>query len=171
MNKNDVFKGFQLREVRSPSPAGAINPDHDPLASRILARQIREASSARPSSRPRRKTKAAKPIHNARWKEPKDFFLQPDEQHLSVLRVTRPALLLVRASWVGTAQGIKLTAGVRGARPVTGKATRVPPDRGTVLLTTRIEMAGRIEVSTRNPDRTNGTSVQLIIGTMPLPTS
>lgn len=171
MNKNDVFKGFQLREVRSPLPAGAVNPHHDPLASRILARQIRAASDAGSSRLPRGKTKAAKPIHSTRWKEPEEFFLQPNEQHLSVLRVTKPVLLLVRASWVGTTQGIKLTAGVRGVRPATGKATRVPPDRGTVLLTTRIEMHGSIEISTRNSDRSNGTSVQLIIGTMPLPTS
>jgi hypothetical protein len=160
-------KGFQVTEVRSPSPVG-MNPEDDPLASRILARA---ASGAAASSSSRHRIKSSKPIHSARWAEPEEFFLQPSERHLSTVMVTKPALLLVRAAWTGTAQGLKVAAELQGARPVTGKATRVPPNRGTVLLTTRIETRGRVEVSVRNSDRRNGTSVQLIIGTMPLSAS
>lgn len=167
MDDSDVSKGFQLKEVRSPAPVGA-NPEHDPLVRRVLARQMRSASGAALSSASRRTTKAATPFRNVRWADPEDFFLQPNERHLSTMKVAKPVLLLVRADWTGTAQGLKLTAGLQGASPETGKVTRVPPDRGTVLLTTRIETPGRVEISTRNPDRTNGTNVELIIGTIPL---
>jgi hypothetical protein len=164
---SDVSKGFQLKEIRSPAPVGA-NPEHDPLVRRLFARQVRSASGPASSSSSRRTTKSADPIRNVRWAKPEEYFLQPNERHLSTMKVAKPVLLLVRANWTGTAQGLKLTAGLQGAPPVTGKVTRIPPDRGTVLLTTRIETPGRVEISTRNPDRTNGTSVQLIIGTMPL---
>lgn len=165
MEDRDVSKGFVLEEVRGPAPFGA-NPHDDLSVSRMLARATSDTAS---TSTSRRTTKSRKPIHRARWAAPEEFFLQPNEQHLSTVRVTKPVLLLVRAAWTGTTQGLKLAVEFQGARPVMGKATRVPPDRGTVLLTTRIETRGPIEVSIRNPDRRNGTSVQLIIGTMPLP--
>lgn len=170
MEDSNVSKSFHVREVRSPWPVG-LSLEYDPVATRILARQARVASVAA-SGRPlRRGTKSAKPIRRVRWANPEEFSLQPNEAHLSVVRVTKPGLLLVRASWTGTPQGIKLTAGLEGAQPVRGKATRVPPDRGTVLLTTRIETPGGVEISVRNPDRANEASVQLIIGTMPLTAS
>lgn len=170
MQHSDVSKGFRLEEVRSASPM-VVNPEDDPLAERILARVTRAASDAASSSSSRRTTKSSKPIHNARWEEPREFFLQPNERHFSTVTLTKPGLLLVRANWTGTAQALKLAAELLGARPVTGKATRVPPDRGTALLSTRIETAGRVEVSIRNPDRTNGASVELVVGTMPIPAS
>ena len=160
-----LVDGFQVRELRSLAPVSRGGGE-DLLASRTWARMMTELARQDPAA-PRQPRRSRKAIHSVRWLEPEEFFIQPRSRRTSSLALKKPEVLLLRASWAGSPRGVQLTVVPPSGEQVKGRVTRVPPDRGTVLLTARVDRAGELQLTIRNPDAAHGVSVQLVIGRVP----
>lgn len=167
MAKDKARAGFRLTEVRSALPINS-DPEDKPLSHKIAARMKEAAPDLASRTRPREVQRPAKPIRHVRWADLEELILQPGERHASILKTSEPVLLLVRANWTGNGRTLQLTAEVNGAAHIAGKATRVPPDRGTALLTTEVDSPATVEIATTNPADSKAATLQLVVGMMPL---
>jgi hypothetical protein len=166
MIDKSLAASFRIREIAGKHPVDLpAGPDELPGVFTARARKILAGDGPPQPGRPARPRKA---IHRVPWQVDSQFELAANESHDETITARNPGLLLARALWSGSREGVGLAAHWGQDQVASGQGMPVPPRAGTVLLRARVEDSGRVVVSVTNSSDTSRVAVRLIAGLAPL---
>lgn len=93
--------------------------------------------------------------------------LAAGESYRMDVAIPAPALLMARATWVGSPTPVKLLLLQGASTLATGQAVLAPPDRGSVSAHTQLNAAGTASVSVKN-EGSVAARIELKVGVLPL---
>ena len=76
-------------------------------------------------------------------------------------------LMLARATWFGSSTPVRLLLSKDGVTLVEGKASAVPPDRGTATARAEVKTVGNAIVAVTNSSN-RAVKVEIVVGTLDL---